>query len=67
MKVVSKISLPDTFRQLKVGESVTLNAAETAPFNSARSAVYRLNASNEGKFEITTVDNGCNYTVRRNN
>lgn len=65
MKIVSKISLPDTFRQMEVGGVLTLNAAKIAPFNSARAAVYRLNAAKEGKFKITTGDNGCNYTVER--
>lgn len=65
MKVVSKISIPDTFRKIEIGGCIKLNAAESAPFNSARSAVYRLNASGNGQFKITTEDNGCNYTVER--
>lgn len=65
MTIIRKISLPDTFRQIKTGKSITFNAAKVAPFNSARSAIYRLNAAGEGQFTITTTDNGCSYTVTR--
>ena len=66
MDIVRKVSPTETFRQMAIGETISLNAAKHGSFSSARSAVYRLNTiANEGKFEITTDDNGCNYTVKR--
>lgn len=63
--IVSKVSLPDTFRRLSRGERITLDAVSHASFSSARAAVYRLNAAKEGEFRITTKDNGCTYVVER--
>lgn len=65
MKVVSKISITETLRTLEVGKSITLNAAKTISYYTARSAIYRFNATKEYEFTICTKDNGCNYTITR--
>ena len=65
-EIVTKVSIPDTLRAMKKGETIICEAAKTASYITAYSAVRRMNESGKyGEFEISSSDNGVTYAIKR--
>lgn len=65
--LVRRVSLPDSFRAIPVGKTVTFDCREAGPMSSAKSAVSRLNtAAGREEYRISSTDNGVTYSVTHN-
>lgn len=64
--IVRKVSVIDTLRAIKPGNSATYRSRDLGLYSSACSAVCRLNSSCPGSYSIVTDDNGESYTVTHN-
>ncbi len=64
--LVKKVSVIDTFRNLPIGESVTIDCRVLSSYGTAQSAISILNASAKVEaYKISTTDNGVTYSVNR--
>ena len=69
VKVIKKVDLIETIRQIPHGETVQFARQELGPEGSVRSAVWRLNdkltGRQEPEYSLELVDMGLFYNITR--
>ncbi len=66
VKVVKKISVPATIRQIPHGETVRFSRQELGSESVVRSAIWRENSKHtDPEFFLTLVDCGMFYDITR--
>lgn len=63
--IVKKVSIIDTMRKMPFEKPIELDAIECGPMSTARSAATRLAQYGEGKWDVTSNNNGVTYTIIR--
>lgn len=63
--IVTKVSIADTLRAIKVGSVAQYHAAQLGVYTSVLVTAKRLTEKGEGKWLVTPYDNGAYYTVER--
>lgn len=66
VKVVKKVCVPETIRQIQHGQTARFARQELGSENAVRSAVWRENSKlTAPEFSLTLIDNGLFYDIAR--
>ena len=66
IKILTRVDVVGTLRQLDPGDEVEFKAKEFAPYTSVASAVSRINSSGDPyTFELKSMENGTIFRIRR--